>query len=814
MGSVRFLVVFTVIVVVANSLPGYATHPPPVPLAGTSYCVTQGSTKHVVDPVERGDSVGSWYDYFSASGHDPFVEAYASVLYLYQDTTTGRLYFVFHFNVDDGGSTDGSADVTFTGIPAGAGVAVSDDPGEFSLSRTPQGQFQYFLNTDGGALGPLPTSGAWTLDVTLVHFGPDPARSQKWVDGDATRLALSMTGTVHISSVCNQAPTANAGGPYTGTEGSPITFNAGASSDPDGDPLTYTWDFENDGTPDITTTNATVQHTYPDDFVGKAKLTVSDGSLSASTTVNVTVLNVAPTITLDSVSRPLEGGDLVVEFRVTDPGADPVVVVFEAGDLTTPVVVGNLWNPQDVPVTATHVYGDNGQFPIRITATDDDGGNGTLSGVMAVVDNAPPRLLAGTFPSSSEEGNPVTLTATAQDPGSDDLSFAVDFGNGDSQSAIDYNNGVGPDPPISPGGTFPFTATESFTTRYVQNGDYLATLTARDDDGGEFAVPFPIHVRNVAPTILPFGPALSVEGLAGTIAATATDPGDDALTFTWTFELGPTVTETLPSTGSPTTQTSAANFLYGDDGSFAVTLTVTDQDGASTSFTTTVDVANLPPTAQITQIRQPVSLGLRVAGEKWHDVNATFFANDTILGFASVVRTPGSPDDQMAATGFLDLPMMTRYSAKVLYTPADDPVNGQPNGANPAWIVLRDGTGAELRVHHTFNVEHPGTYEWDVALTPYVARMAFRLSATATDAGSDDLTFRWDFADGSPIVETTAFNNGVSADPLKSPFGTFPFVATSDVFHAFADGTHLVRLEVLDDDGGSVAVSVTIVVQG
>src|SRR2546428_5114729 len=127
-----------------------------------------------------------------------------------------------------------------------------------------------------------------------------------------------MRGSDHLRYECKLAPTAKAGGPYKGTEGFPVTFNAGALSDPDGDPLTYTWDFENDGTPDITTTNATVQHTYPDDFVGKAKLTVSDGSLSASTTVNVTVLNVAPTITFDSVSRPLEGRDLVVAFRVTD----------------------------------------------------------------------------------------------------------------------------------------------------------------------------------------------------------------------------------------------------------------------------------------------------------------------------------------------------------------------------------------------------------------------------------------------------------------------------------------------------------------
>jgi len=52
------------------------------------------------------------------------------------------------------------------------------------------------------------------------------------------------------------------------------------------------------------------------------------------------------------------------------------------------------------------------------------------------------------------------------------------------------NSGTGPEPYPGPGGTFPFTATDSQVHRYSSAGRFDLKLVVRDDDGGtiEFLV--------------------------------------------------------------------------------------------------------------------------------------------------------------------------------------------------------------------------------------------------------------------------------------------------------------------------------------
>jgi hypothetical protein len=88
------------------------------------------------------------------------------------------------------------------------------------------------------------------------------------------------------------------------------------------------------------------------------------------------------------------------------------------------------------------------------------------------------------------------------------------------------------------------------------------------------------------------------------------------------------------------------------------------------------------------------------------------------------------------------------------------------------------------------------------------------LAATASDPGSDDLTFAWDFDDGSTATGVSLVNDPLF-DPLPSPTLQPRVNVLDEQSHTYADAcTYEATLDVTDDDAGasptdSVAILVT-----
>lgn len=134
-----------------------------------------------------------------------------------------------------------------------------------------------------GSLG-LNADGSFTYMPNGNFNGAD---SFTYSANDGTLDSAPATVAITVNPV-NDAPVAAADGPYLGIVGDPVALDGSASSDVDGDALTYSWDFGDGST--LVTSSPTPTHTYAAPGIYEVMLVVNDGSLDsqpATTTATI-----------------------------------------------------------------------------------------------------------------------------------------------------------------------------------------------------------------------------------------------------------------------------------------------------------------------------------------------------------------------------------------------------------------------------------------------------------------------------------------------------------------------------------------------
>ena len=442
-----------------------------------------------------------------------------------------------------GGPYSGTAGqpVTFTGTGADA----DNDPLTFSWT----------FSDGGSAAGASVThtfasAGSYTATLTVS-------------DGRGGTGTGSATVTVGEAPPVNRPPTANAGGPYSGTAGQPITFT-GTGSDPDNDPLTFSWTFSDGGS----AAGASVTHTFASAGSYTATLTVSDGrggTTAGSATVTVgeaPPVNRPPTANAGGPYSGTAGYTVTFQGAGSDADGDPLTFSWAFSD-------GGMASG----ATASHTFAAAGSYTATLTVGDGRGGAAASTATVTVTTpqpgNQPPTVSTG-GPYSGTAGQPVVLTATASDPDNDPLTFSWSFGDG--------SGGAGA------------TATHTFAV----GGSYTATVTVSDGRGGTATASATVTVSavtpgNEAPTARLSAPASGVVSQSLAFDASASsDPDGDPLTYSWSFGDGATA-------AGPT-----AGHAYAASGSFTVAVTVNDGHGHTHAATAAVRVdppVNRPPTA-------------------------------------------------------------------------------------------------------------------------------------------------------------------------------------------------------------------------
>ncbi|MBL9161973.1 MAG: PKD domain-containing protein [Planctomycetaceae bacterium] len=515
--------------------------------------------------------------------------------------------------------------------------------------------------------------------------------------------------------------------------------------------------------------------TASDSYAIHVRLTDDDlGETTAATVAKVN--NVAPfNVQIQSIQPVNEDGVASLAIAFNDPGTlDSHTVEVDWGDGTVEtlsVAVGarNL--------TASHQYLDDNPtgtssdvYAVKVRVLDDDLGEGSATKGVTVVNVAPSNVQINPIAPIDENGVAV-LNLAFNDPGTlDSHTVEVDWGDGTVETLA------------VAAGSRTFTATHQYlddNPTGTSSDVYTVNVKVRDDDGGQASGSATAKVLNVPPSNVVVSPVATItkEGTQVNLDIAFDDAGSQD-THQVEINWGDGNVTTVTAVGHALN----ANHTYGDNGTYAVIVKVTDDDGGAGFGSAAVQVNNVAPSnVQIQPIAAIDENGVAT-------LELTFDDPGTLDGHTVEVDWgDGTVETLAVAAG------SRTFTANHQYL--DDNPTGTAADVYTVNVKVRDDDGGLATALQTVQVSNVAPSNVQIQLIAAIDENGVAtLELTFDDPGTlDSHTVEVDWGDGT--VETLAVAAGSRTFTANHQYlDDNPTGTSSDVY--------TVNVKVRDDDGG------------